>query len=417
MLDPKYVREHAEEVKRNAAARHVDVDVDAFLALDAKRAKLLKKVEGIRQERNEIAEAMKGKVDDRQAKIEAGKVLKETLAKEETKLKKMDSEWGGLLARLPNRSHKDAPLGGTDAQNIEIRKHGKPAKSGKTHEELVGHLIDFERGAKVAGSKFYFLKNELAILEQALLRYGIDFAMQEGFEFMTVPEVAKEAVLVGKGFLPRGPEKQVYFVEGEDLALIGTAEIPLLGYHMGETLADDELPKKYAAFSHCFRTEAGTYGKESAGLYRVHQFAKVELFAYALPDQSDGMLEEFVRLQEAFWKSLEIPYRVVDCATGDLGGSDYRRYDIEAWMWSRNGGKGGWGEITSASNCHEYQARGMGIHVKKKDGERVFAHTLNATMAVSPRPLIAIVENHQNADGSITIPKALRPYTGFDTIL
>ncbi len=419
MLDPKYIRENPEEAKRNAAARQVEVDIDAFLNVDGLRSEQLKKVEEIRAERNQIASEMKKKdlsEDERAGFIEKGKSLKDDLSAAEEELVRLETEWKSYLHRIPNRTHPDAPIGGTDEQNVEIRRHGEPAKEGKTHEELVGHLIDFERGAKVAGSKFYFLKNEIALLEWALLRYGIDFARKEGFDFMTTPDLAREEVLVGKGFLPRGPEKQVYFVEGEDLALIGTAEIPLLGYHMNETLAEEELPKKYAAFSHCFRTESGSYGRESAGLYRVHQFSKIELFSYALPDQSEGLLEEFVRLQEAFWKSLDIPYRVVDCCTGDLGGSDYRRYDIEAWMWSRNGGKGGWGEVTSASNCHEYQARGLGIQVKKKDGTRVYPHTLNGTMISATRAIIPLVENNVGEDGNIHIPEALRPYTGFDTI-
>jgi len=185
---------------------------------------------------------------------------------------------------------------------------------------------------------------------------------------------------------------------------------------MKETFSEEDLPKKYVGFSHCFRTESGSYGRESSGLYRVHQFAKVELFTYALPEQSEGLLEEFVRLEEAFWKSLNVPYRVVDCCTGDLGGSDYRRYDIEAWMWTRNAGEGGYGEVTSASNCDEYQTRGLGIQVKKTNGDRVYAHTLNGTMSATPRALIAILENNQNEDGSISIPEILQPYTGFDTM-
>lgn len=416
MLDPKYIREHAEAVRVNCAARQVDVDLDAFLTRDDERNAHLRKIEILRAKRNEIARAMKEGAEDRDAKIAEGKTVKDELANAEAAWHDTEREWAALLHRVPNRTHPDAPIGGSDEQNVEVRRHGTPAKEGKTHEELIGHLADFERGAKVAGSKFYFLKDELALLEHAVLRYAIDFAIREGFSFMTVPEMAREAVLVGKGFLPRGPEDQVYFIEGQDLAMIGTAEIPLLGYHMNETLAEDDVPKKYVGFSHCFRTESGSYGRESAGLYRVHQFAKVELFAYALPEQSEGLLEEFVRIEEAFWQTLGVPYRIVDCCTGDLGGSDYRRYDMEAWMWTRNGGKGAYGEVSSASNCHEYQARGLGIQIKKKNGERVYAHTLNGTMMASPRPLIALVENHQNSDGSIAIPDALRPYTGFDTI-
>ena len=259
------------------------------------------------------------------------------------------------------------------------------------------------------------MKGKLAILEQALIRYGIDFAVREGFEMLTTPDLAKEEVLVAKGFLPRGPEKQIYYVEGEDLALVGTSEITVLGYHMNETLAAEELPKKYVAFSHCFRTEAGAYGRESFGLYRVHQFSKVEMFAFSKPEQSEAIHFEFLRLEEEFWKSLEIPYRVVDCASGDLSGSDYRRFDIEAWMFGK-GESGEYGEVTSTSDCWDYQSRGLSIKYASKDGEKGFVHTLNGTVVATPRAMIAILENHQQEDGSIKIPAVLVPYCGFDKI-
>ncbi|MDP3793235.1 MAG: aminoacyl--tRNA ligase-related protein, partial [Candidatus Uhrbacteria bacterium] len=209
-----------------------------------------------------------------------------------------------------------------------------------------------------------------------------------------------------------GPEKQVYYIEGEDLALIGSSEATVLGYHMNEVLRADELPKKYVALSHCFRREAGTYGRESYGLYRVHQFSKVEMFAFSAPDQSEAIHLEFLRLEEAFWKCLEIPFRVVDCCTGDLGGSDYRRYDLEAWMWGKNEGQGGWGEVTSTSNCLDFQARGLNIKSSNKD----FLHTLNGTVVATPRALLSILESHQQADGSIKIPKVLQKYCGFKKI-
>jgi len=253
-------------------------------------------------------------------------------------------------------------------------------------------------------------------LDWAILRYAIDFMTREGYEFVATPDLAKEEVLVAKGFMPRGPEKQVYYLEGENLALVGTSEIPMLGFHMGETLKAQDLPKKYVAFSHCFRTEAGAYGRESYGFYRVHQFNKVEMFAFTAPEQSEAVHAEFLAHEERFWQSLGIPYRVVDCCTGDLGGSDYRRFDIEAWMWGKGNGTGGWGEVTSTSNCIDYQARGLDIKYETGEGERGFAHTLNGTVVATPRALIAALENWQQPDGRIRIPDILIPYCGFEYI-
>ncbi len=421
MLDSKYVREHVEEVKKNSALRHANVDVDAFVKVDAERLSLLQEVEHLRAERNVVANEMASVKEkgDRETLIAKGKKLKDDISEKEARLAELEVEWNSLLVRIPNLSHPSVPEGVSDQDNVEVRKVGKvrKVKSPLNHLQLAEKhdLIDFERGAKVSGAKFYFLKAKLAILEQALIRYGIDFAVREGFEMLTTPDLAKEEVLVAKGFLPRGPEKQIYYVEGEDLALIGTSEITVLGYHMNETLSAEELPKKYVAFSHCFRTEAGAYGRESFGLYRVHQFSKVEMFAFSKPEQSEAIHLEFLRLEEEFWKSLEIPYRVVDCASGDLGGSDYRRYDIEAWMFGK-GESGEYGEVTSTSDCWDYQSRGLSIRYASKDGEKGFVHTLNGTVVATPRAMIAILENHQQEDGSIKIPEVLVPYCGFDKI-
>ncbi len=421
MLDPKYIREHAKEVQQNCKNRQAVVDVDAWLALDQQRSKLMADTEALRAQRNSLAEQMKSSdADYRSRFIEKGREIKADISIAEQSLVDVETAWKSELIKFPNQTHPDAPIGKDDSENIELRTCGevKKLKHPLDHVALAEKydLIDFTRGAKVAGAKFYFLKGKLAILEQALIRYGIDFAMREGFEMLTTPDVAKEDVLLGKGFQPRGPEKQVYYIEGENLALIGTSEIPVLGYHMNETLSAEELPRKYVAFSHCFRTEAGAYGRESYGLYRVHQFAKVELFAFALPEQSEAIHLDFVRLEETFWKSLGIPFRVVDCCTGDMSGSDYRRFDLEAWMFGK-GESGGWGEVTSASDCVDFQARGLFIKYASKDGEKGFVHTLNGTVVATPRALIAILENHQNEDGTISIPKALVPYCGFEKIV
>ncbi len=419
MIDIKYLRDNPDLVQKNSRNRKSAVDIKSLVKVDEQYLSLLKEVEDLRGQRNLVA-AKAQAAEDRQASIEQGKQIKVAIASKETELKDLELKRNALLHAVPNQTHPDVPIGEGDADNKVLKEVGKPRKikNPKNHLELAEQhdLIDFERATKVAGAKFYFLKNKLALLEQALIRYGIDFMAKEGYEVLVTPDVSKEEVLVAKGFLPRGPENQVYFVEGQDLALIGTSEIPVLGYHMGETLPEAEIPKKYVAFSHCFRTEAGSYGRESYGLYRVHQFSKVEMFAFCKPDQSEALHLEFLENEKRFWKSLGIPFRVVDCATGDLGGSDYRRYDIEAWMWGKNEGKGGWGEVTSCSNCIDYQARGLNIKYATKEGDKGFVHTLNGTVVATPRAMIAILENYQQADGTISIPEVLIPYCGFDQI-
>ncbi len=417
MIDIKYLRENPDAVKNNCTARRADVDIDGLLKLDQDYTNLLQEIEVLRSERNKLS--AQGNPPE-EAVIARGKELKGEIAKKEEKLSSLIEKRDDLLRRIPNMTHREVPLGNGDEDNAVIKTFGEPVKIEKplNHLQLSEKhdLIDFERGSKVVGAKFYFLKNKLAVLEQALIRYGVDFAMREGFEFITTPDLAKEEVLLGKGFLPRGPEKNVYYIDGTDLALVGTSEITMLGYHMNETLHAAELPKKYVAFSHCFRTESGSYGRESYGLYRVHQFSKVEMFAFALPEQSEAIHAEFLSLEERFWQSLGIPYQVVDCATGDLGASDYRRYDIEAWMWGRNEGKGAYGEVTSTSNCIDYQARGLNIKYKDNEGNKGLVHTLNGTVVATPRAMIAILENWQQEDGTIKIPDVLIPYCGFDAI-
>lgn len=422
MLDPKYIREHAAEIKENCAKRHVNVDIDMFLRLDEERLGLLREIEALRAERNTVANEMKSVQDKthRETLIARGKALKDDVALKEATLAEHEGEWKMLALQIPNLTHPETPEGKTDEENVEIRQVGTVTKieNPLDHVQLAEKhdLIDFTRGAKVSGAKFYFLKGNLAILEQALLRFALDHLGREGYTPITTPDVAKDEVLLGTGFNPRGPETQIYSIENSDLSLIGTAEIAMGGYHMDEILPESSMPLKYAALSHCYRTEAGTYGRESYGLYRVHQFSKVEMFIFCAPEQSEALHLELLRQEEEIFKALEIPYRVVDICTGDLGGPAYRKFDLEAWMWGRGEGKGGWGEVTSTSNCTDYQARRLNIRVKSKDGTVRLAHTLNGTAVAASRALIAILENHQQADGSIKIPKVLVPYCGFDRI-
>jgi seryl-tRNA synthetase len=414
MLDIKYIREHTDEVKKNNKNRGDKVDVDRILDLDTLRRDHIKQVEELRGMRNQ---ASKGKPSsDEIAKMR--KVGDEIKVLEE-KLAKIESEFNELLMQIPNQTHPDSPVGGEEDFKV-LESHGKVPKFGfkaKDHEQLMVDLdvIDFERGAKVASSKFYFAKGDLVRLDQALINYGMEIAAKHGFELLETPDMAKNEILAGVGFNPRGEEKQVYNIADEDLSLVGTAEITVGGYHSDEILDLSNGPKKYAAISQCFRTEAGAYGRTSKGLYRVHQFTKLELFAFCKPEDSEKLHQELLAVEKEIVDCLEIPYRVIDIATGDLGGPAYRKFDIEAAMVMKQD-SGGFGEITSTSNCTDYQARRLNIKYRKEDGSTDFVHTLNGTAIVTSRFPIAIFENFQQADGSILIPKVLQKYFGKDKI-
>ncbi|MDA1179959.1 MAG: serine--tRNA ligase, partial [Planctomycetota bacterium] len=325
--------------------------------------------------------------------------------------------------RIPNLSHPDVPVGRDDNANLEVRRGQHEIRSfefvPRDHLQIGDHLdlFDFEAASRVSGHGFYYFRNDAVLLELALQRYALDIAATAGFTLTTTPDLARNEILEGIGFNPRGDETQIYSVVGTDLSLVATAEITLGGYLAGQTLAVEQLPIRLAGISHCFRTEAGAHGRETRGLYRVHQFTKVEMFVFCEPEQSDAMLEEICGLQCQVFDGLEIPYRVVDTATGDLGGPAYRKYDLEAWMPGRGDG-GTWGEVTSTSNCTDYQARRLQIRFKKP-GEKgtQFVHTLNGTAVAISRAMIALVENHQQSDGSILIPEKLRPYLGKDRIV
>jgi len=318
-------------------------------------------------------------------------------------------------------SHPSAPVGTTAEDNKVIRTWGEPRKfdfPAKDHvvlaEELA--LVDFEAGSKVAGQKFYFLKNDAVLLELALVQFAMSMLIKEGYTPIITPDVARNEVLEGIGFIPRGPETQIYSLENTDLCLIATAEITLGGMHQDQILDELQLPIKYVGLSHCFRTEAGAPGRDTRGLYRVHQFTKVEMFAFCAPDQSEGIHEELLRIEESIFQGLGLPYQVIDTCTGDLGGPAYRKYDLEAWMPGR-GKEGEYGEVTSTSNCTDYQARRLNIRYKVpgQKGTR-FVHTLNGTAVAVSRAILAILENNQLPDGSVLVPEVLRPIVGKDRI-
>ncbi len=411
MLDIKFIRDNVELVKQNCANRHVKVDLDKLLQLDEQRRTLHKQVDDLRASRNQ---GSKGKPTPEDiAKMRA---VGEEIKQFEIELETVEVEYKNYLMMIPNLTHPDTPIGGEENFKIVYQspnelKFDFPAKD---HEELLlsKDLIDFERGAKVAGAKFYFTKNNLVRLNQALINYGIDITTKHGFTLMETPDVAKNEILSGIGFNPRGNETQVYSIENTDLSLIGTAEITVGGYHADEVLDLSQGPKKYVALSHCFRTEAGAYGRTNKGLYRVHQFAKLEMFVYCKPEDSEKIHQEILEIEKEIVEGLELNYRVIDIASGDLGGPAYRKYDVEAWMTMNDG----FGEITSCSNCTDYQSRRLNIKYRKDNGETELVHTLNGTAMVLSRFPIAIVEQNQQADGSILIPKVLQPYCGLEKL-
>jgi seryl-tRNA synthetase len=310
---------------------------------------------------------------------------------------------------------------GGEADAKELRRFGEPTVfpfPARDHLQLAAalDLADFDGGAKVAGQKFYFLKNEAVLLELALQRYALDALLAEGFTPYVTPDLARAEVLEGIGFNPRGEETQVYSVANTDLCLVGTAEITLGGLYADTILEEEQLPVKMAGISHCFRTEAGAAGRESKGLYRVHQFTKVEMFAITRPEDSGAMHDLLLAIEERLYQGLELPYRVVDIAAGDLGAPAYRKFDVEAWMPGRGEG-GSWGEISSTSNCTDYQARRLRVRFRRKATKKnELVHMLNGTAVSNARLILALLENHQRRDGSIAIPKALQAYVGREVI-
>ncbi len=410
MLDIKYIRENKDEVKKNCQNRNVKCDIDKLLELDEERVKLLQEVEKLQAEKNKI-NAEIAQAEDKASVIVKGKEIKKELEKIEPILKKVKKEWLEILMEVPNITHPDSPLGKNDAENKEIERYGEPPKfdfEPKSHEEIMKNLdlVDFERAAKVSGSKFYYLKNEGAMLEIALIQFAFQKLIQKGFTPFITPDLARDEVLKGIGFSPRGKETQIYSIENMSLSLVGTAEITMGGYHLDETIPEKKLPLKYVALSHCFRTEAGSYGQHSSGLYRVHQFSKIEMFAYTTPEKSEKMHKELKNIEIEIFKDLGVPFRVVDICTGDLGGPAYRKYDLEAWMTSKNG----WGEITSTSDTTTYQSKRLNIKVKRETGKNEYLHMLNGTAIAVSRAIIAILENYQQADGSVIIPEVLQKW-------
>jgi seryl-tRNA synthetase len=406
MLDANFIRENLAAVKTNCVNRNVKADVDCVVTLDDERKRLIGETQLLQQRQNELSKLIPQEKDKdkKQPLIQEGRDLRDKVADLEKKARANEAAMRAALAVIPNMTHPDAPVGTDAAANKVLRRWGEPRQFDfpiKDHVALAEalDLVDFEAGALVAGQKFYFLKNEAVLLELALIHYAID-------------TLARVDVLEGIGFIPRGPETQIYSIENSDLCLIATAEITLGGMHRDKVLDELDLPRKYVGLSHCFRTEAGAPGRDTRGLYRVHQFTKVEMFVFCAPDQSEAIHQELLAIEESIFQGLGLPYHVIDTCSGDLGGPAYRKYDLEAWMPGRGQG-GEYGEVTSTSNCTDYQARRLNIRYKvpAQKGTR-FVHTLNGTAVAVSRALLAILENGQQADGSVVVPEVLRPWLG-----
>lgn len=414
MLDINFIRQNQDLVTKSAQEKGYRVNIQDLLHRDDQRRELLQKVDDLRRQRNEISAKMgKGKPDPEI--LETARKIKSELTVEEPKLNEIEQQLKDLLKQVPNIIFDDVPLGGEEC-SVEIKQWGGQKSEGVDHLDyaLSRDWVDFERGAKVAGAKFYYLKNGLALLENALLQFGLKKVIEHGFSFMTVPDMVSSKILEGCGFNPRSSEQSdEYYIEGEDLAMIATAEMPLTGYYMDEILDEKDLPICLAGYSACFRKEAGTYGKHTRGLFRVHQFNKLEMYVFCLPEQSKDMHEKIRTIEEEIWQELGIPYRVINIAAGDLGSPAAKKYDIE--YWSPVDQK--YRELTSCSNCTDFQARSLNIRVKREDGSLETVHTLNGTAVSLARTMVAVIENYAQKDGKLKVPEVLKPYlNGADEI-
>ncbi len=418
MLDIKFIREHADLVKEAARKKRVDFDVKKFIEIDDRRLKLLREVEDMRARQNAVSDKIaQMPVDERQNAIAEMKKLKDELVAGEDALKKVEKGWRDLMLMVPNIPDPSVPEGKTDADNVEVRKWGKLPEfdfEPKNYIELMQNLdlADLERGAKVSGFRGYFLKKDGAMLAMSLWRFVMDKMTEKGFEPFIAPALVKEENLFGTGHFPKSRE-DVYKTQ-DDLYLSGTAEIPMTNYFRDEILKEEELPKTYVAFSPCYRREAGAYGKDTKGIYRLHEFAKVEQFVLCESDHQESVKwhEELTRNAEEILRDLKIPYRVVVNCAGDIGQAHVKTYDIEAWVPSEKRYR----ESHSSSYYHDFQSRRANIRYRTKDGQIKFTHTLNNTAIATPRILISLLENYQQKDGTVAVPEVLRKYLGKDLI-
>jgi seryl-tRNA synthetase len=417
VLDLKLIRDDPQMVRESLARRGPGVadDVDRLLELDAARRSLVTEVDGLRAEQKRRGKEVARAAPERRAEALAGlKDLSDRIDGTEERLRRVEGELNDLLARVPNLPDPSVPIGGED-DAVELYRVGTVPELGfppRDHLEL-GELlgaIDVARAAKVSGARFGYLTGPGALLEFALVRFAIDRLTSAGFVPVVPPVLVRREAMYGTGFLPTD-EQQIFRIPDDDLYLAGTSEVPLVSYHADEILDPGSLPRRYVGFSTCFRREAGSYGKDTRGIFRVHQFDKVEMVSFVLPEASAEEHELLLAREEEILQALEIPYRVVNIAAGDLGGSAAKKYDCEAWIPSQ----GAWRELTSTSNCTDYQARRIGCRVREPGGNRP-VHTLNGTAIAVGRTIIALLENHQRQDGSVHLPDALQSYLGTEVI-
>ncbi|HEX2090095.1 MAG TPA: serine--tRNA ligase [Actinomycetota bacterium] len=411
MLDLKAIRDNPQPFRQALARRGAENELAAVLALDEQWRALTARVESLRADQNQGSRRVgaASSPEEQQEVIERLRQVSDELKNAEPELARLEEELKNLGARLPNLPDPSAPDGGSDDDNVEVKRWGEPPRfdfEPKDHVALGEALgmIDMERGARTSGARFSYLLGPAARIQFALVQYGLDFALERGFTPVIPPVLVREEAMFGTGFLPTD-EAQIYVTRDDNLYLVGTSEVSLAALHAGEILDPESLPRRYVGYSTCFRREAGSYGKDTRGLFRVHQFDKLEMFAFVRPGDSAEEHERFLAWEEAFYQSLEIPYRVVNVCTGELGASAAKKYDIEAWL----PGQDRYREITSTSNTTDYQARRLECRVRLPDGNRPL-HTLNGTLSAIGRTLIALIENGQRADGSVELPKVLQRY-------
>jgi seryl-tRNA synthetase len=419
MLDITFIRENVELIKNTAKNKGINVDIDRLIEVDQRRRELIKAVESLQQERNTNSKLVQKASGEEKARlIERTKVVNQQIKDMNEELETVLSEYHQLMLRVPNPPTPDTPVGEDDNDNVEIKRVGEIPNFSfqpRNHVELMQlhNMLDVERGVKIAGSRSYFLLNDGALLHRAVQQLAIDTLSKKGYTPMIVPVLVNEIALEGTGYFPLGAD-QTYHMEKDDKYLVGTAEVSLTAFHQGEILNEEDLPKRYAGVSDCFRREVGSAGRDVFGLYRVHQFAKVEQVVICKndPEESKRFHYELLQNAEELLSLLELPYRVVQVCTGDMGQGQIRKHDIETWMPSR----GNYGETHSCSTFHDFQARRLKLRYRDQDGQTKYCHTLNNTALASPRILIPLLENHQLEDGRIRIPKALQPYMGKEYI-
>lgn len=419
MLDINFIRENVELIKNTAKNKGIDVDVDRLLVVDQRRRELIQSVEALQQERNQNSKLVqKTTGDEKNRLIERTKAVNQQIKDLNEEMESIMKEYEYLMMRIPNPPTPDTPIGEDDSDNVEVKRVGEiPSFSFpiKNHVELMmmHKMLDVERGVKIAGSRSYFLINDGALLHRAVQQLAIDFLYKRGYSPMVVPVMVNEMALEGTGYFPLGAD-QTFQLEKDEKYLVGTAEVSLTAFHQGEILDYQELPKRYAGVSDCFRREVGSAGRDVFGLYRVHQFAKVEQVVVCKndPEESKRFHYELLQNAEDLLALLELPYRVVQVCTGDMGQGQIRKHDIETWMPSREN----YGETHSCSTFHDFQARRLKMRYRDEEGQIKYCHTLNNTALATPRILIPLLENHQQADGRIRIPKALQPYMGKEYI-